>query len=446
MAPLARPIAAIAAASALAFPAAASATATPAVTAQAQAADAAFLAYAPPPSGPPGALCIVDTGVSSNPDTASGLIGSYALDNGPTSDADPAGHGTIEAMIAGAVGNGMIGAWPQLKIVSVRATNDPGAGQEPTYYFNDYYNGMNDCNGAPSADHVKAVLLALSSTIPPSADQAVNFATAVANLAQKGIAVIAAAGNDNGGAVEQPAAQPGVLAVGAGTAQPGTLSNTPVGTPCSFSAMQGPSVYAPGCGLNQAQPFTDQPLCCGDGTSQASAFAAAVVVALMSYDPTLTYTQAENLLVQTAKNGNLDVAAAFIADGLQAIVAAGNASVPRTPIGTTGAAGSAGSGPGVGATGSPGDNKGVGSRQRETPVVRIQSIRWRRGVLTITLSGVLPQKGRTHITLTYPGHKHARHLAIAGMTITIATNRPKRVLVRVYAGGKPISVLAKRRF
>ena len=29
------------------------------------------------------------------------------------------------AMIAGAAGQGMIGAWPQIKIVSVRATNAP---------------------------------------------------------------------------------------------------------------------------------------------------------------------------------------------------------------------------------------------------------------------------------------------------------------------------------
>jgi hypothetical protein len=79
-------------------------------------------------------------------------------------------------------------------------------------------------------------------------------------------------------------------------------------------------------------------------------------------------------------------------------------------------------------------------------LVRIRSIRWANGVLTIRLSGVLPTKARTHITLTLLGRKHARHIVIGGMTITLATSRPKRVLVRVYAGGKPISVLARRRF
>ena len=80
--------------------------AAPAVTAQAQQADAAFLAYAPPPADGPGALCLVDTGVNTNPDTAPGLIGSYAIDNGITSDVDPDGHGTLMAMIAGAAGTG----------------------------------------------------------------------------------------------------------------------------------------------------------------------------------------------------------------------------------------------------------------------------------------------------------------------------------------------------
>ena len=119
--------------------------ADPAVTAQAQQADAAFLAYAPAPAGGAGALCLVDTGVNSNPDTAPGLIGSYAIDSGATGDVDPDGHGTTMAMIAGAAGNGMIGAWPQLKIVSVRATNDPSPGQAPTFEFNNYWQGMDYC-------------------------------------------------------------------------------------------------------------------------------------------------------------------------------------------------------------------------------------------------------------------------------------------------------------
>ena len=63
--------------------------ATPAVTAQAQQANAAFLAYAPPPAGGAGALCLVDTGVNANPDTTPGLVGRYAIDGGSGGDVDP---------------------------------------------------------------------------------------------------------------------------------------------------------------------------------------------------------------------------------------------------------------------------------------------------------------------------------------------------------------------
>ena len=107
--------------------------ATPTVTAQAQAANAAFLAYAPPPAAGAGALCLVDTGVNVNPDTQPELVSSSAIDGGSGNDVDPDGHGTTMAMIAGAAGHAMIGAWPQIKIVSVRATDTPSPGQEPTF-------------------------------------------------------------------------------------------------------------------------------------------------------------------------------------------------------------------------------------------------------------------------------------------------------------------------
>jgi hypothetical protein len=64
-------------------------TAVLTVTAQAQQANATFLAYAPPPTGGAGALCLVDTGVNTNPDTNPGLIGSYAIDNGPRPTSTP---------------------------------------------------------------------------------------------------------------------------------------------------------------------------------------------------------------------------------------------------------------------------------------------------------------------------------------------------------------------
>jgi hypothetical protein len=393
--------------------------AVPVVTAQAQAADAAFLAYAPPPPNGAGALCLVDTGVHSNPDTQPGLVSSSAIDGGNGDDSDPGGHGTTMTMIAGAAGNGMIGAWPQLKIVSVRATTTPPPGQEPTFEFDSYAAGMRSC-AQQSARHVHAIDLALSSVIPPSPDQAQGFANEVAVAHGQNIAVLAAAGNQPG-PVQEPAAEPGILAVGASTAQADVLSGGPPGSVCNFSASTGFTFYAPGCGLDEANPFTDQPKCCGNGTSQASAFAAAVLVALMSYDPSLSYSKAEQLLVSTTVNGNLDVAAAFRADNLAAIVAAGNANIPTTvpaPVAPSSAAPPA------------------------NPRVVVNRLTWRRGTLTLAVSG-LGRGERLAVQLRYARHR-SRYLTSRRTTIHIRTARPRSIALRVLRGrhvvGRPITL------
>lgn len=385
-------------------------------TAQAVQANAVWLAYAPAPQTGAGALCLVDTGVDSNPDTQTGLIGSYAIGQGPTSDVDPDGHGTDMAMIAGGAGKGVLGAWPALKIVGIRATNVPTAGQEPTYQFADYAQGMSDCVNVGAKDKVKAVDLALSSQIPPSSDQAASFANVAGQLEGQNIAIIAAAGNAPG-AVEQPAAQSGVFAVGADTVQPGSLSDTTIGTPCTFTATQGVALYAPGCGLDAADPFTDQPFCCDDGTSQASAFTAAVIVALMSYDPALSYSKAEQLLTSTTNQGDLDVAAAFQAAGLGAIVKAGEANEPLSPA------------------------KGASSAAGGSSMT-VTSAAWRRGVLVLRLA--TSTSGEVaRVTLAFKRGGPTRLIAHAGVN-DIRTRRPVKITVQPYIGlsaaGKPITV------
>src|SRR3954468_13634887 len=94
-------------------------------TSQALAAHAEWLPYAPPPPNGPAAVCLVDTGVDLNPDTASNVIARIALDGGDPSDLSPSKHGTQMAMIMGAPINdwGMVGFWPGVRIVSVRASS-----------------------------------------------------------------------------------------------------------------------------------------------------------------------------------------------------------------------------------------------------------------------------------------------------------------------------------
>jgi hypothetical protein len=188
------------------------------------------------------------------------------------------------------------------------------------------------------------------------------------------------------------------------------LSASIIGSPCNFSATQGLTFYAPGCGLDQANPFTDQPTCCGNGTSQASAFAAAVLVALMSYDPALSYTKAEQLLVSTATNGNLNVAAAFEADGLGGIVTQGNANIPKPPTPTSEA-------------------------KPATHRLVVRTAHWRRGVLMLTVSGL--GRDRLNIELEYR-QTRTRYLSTLRQTVTIRTARPRLVLLRVMSDKKKL--------
>ena len=297
------------------------AVAPPVVSAQAQAANAAFLAYAPAPPSL-GAMCLVDTGVNPTPDTSPTLAYATALDGGSPNDNDPEGHGTLLAILAGGQGHGLRGIWPQIKIVSVRATSPAPAGQTPTYQYENYVQALRACLQL-SKYNIKTVNLSLSSTIPPTPNQSTEFAQAVSQLTSRGIAIVAAAGNAPG-KVQYPGAEPGVLSVGAGTIAGGI---------CSFSASEGVGLFAPGCELDFADPFADEyePNEYVQGTSDASDMTDTSLTALMSYAPTLTVAQDENLLVTTAVNGHLNVAGAFEAAGLANVVAAGNAAIPPEP-------------------------------------------------------------------------------------------------------------------
>src|SRR5689334_19058205 len=83
------------------------------------------------PPAPAAAICLVDTGVTDNPDTAA-VVARLALvaNDLDVDDESPTRHGTAMSMFIGAPRNGygMVGAWPAARIVSVRANADAGDG------------------------------------------------------------------------------------------------------------------------------------------------------------------------------------------------------------------------------------------------------------------------------------------------------------------------------
>ncbi len=387
--------------------------ASPPITRQAAAADAAFLAYAPAPPAGAGALCLVDTGVTANPDTTPGLVSATALDGGTGDDVDPLKHGTIDAAVAGGSGHGgLLGAWPLLKIVSVRSTDVPSPGQEPTFDFNSYRQGIDRCIQPGSSVQIYAIDLPLASVIPPSPDQTAFFANAVARAQAQGSTVLAAAGNAPG-AIELPASEPGIFAVGAGDTTNGSI--------CSFSASASLTFFAPGCVIDTIDPTSDAPLCCGNGTSQASAFTAGVLVALRSYDPALTAAKAVQLLLSTTVNGHLDVAAAFRADNLGTIVDAGNAAIPKAPPTPT---------PTSSTTTPPASQPAPTPPTVPLPLVR--SATWRSGVLRIALVR-LPAGARLHVKITFV-HRKPRYYATSHPSLHRRTPRPRLALLHLTKG------------
>ena len=167
-------------------------------TTQATASNAGWLAYAPPPAIA-GAVCLVDTGVNLNSDTRSAVTARTALDGGVADDVDgEVHHGTRMAMIMAAArnGSGMVGAWPALRVVSVRAVAPPPPGQEPAFYYTAYDRAIRTCTdiSTPAAP-IMAVELAVGSREAPSQTEADTMAEYVALAHADNVSVVAAAGN-----------------------------------------------------------------------------------------------------------------------------------------------------------------------------------------------------------------------------------------------------------
>src|SRR4051812_40479588 len=126
-------------------------------TSQALAAHAEWLPYAPPPENGAAAVCLVDTGVDLNPDTSSNVIARIALDGGDPGDLSESKHGTQMAMVMGAPINGwgMVGAWPGVRIVSVRASSGESISSDA------YRSGIDTCREFREQADVAVIELAL---------------------------------------------------------------------------------------------------------------------------------------------------------------------------------------------------------------------------------------------------------------------------------------------
>ncbi|MEW2032726.1 type VII secretion-associated serine protease mycosin [Streptomyces roseifaciens] len=231
-------------------------------------------------------VAVIDSGVDARlPDLQGQVLEGKNL-SGESGDAhtDPRGHGTgMAALIAGTgKRGGDLGAYglaPGAKILPIRVDGknfheDSTAMVEALRYAADSNARIiNISRGSPgrSAEEEKAIAYALS----------------------KGKMIFASVGNtgDKGNAVEYPSAASGVIGVAALDQE---------GASAKWS-QHGPQVdlAAPGVGMVAACPGRTG-TCQSDGTSDASAIAAASAALIWSVHPTWTANQVTRVLINTA--------------------------------------------------------------------------------------------------------------------------------------------------
>jgi hypothetical protein len=404
-------------------------------TSQAIAADAQFLEYAPRPDRP-GVVCLVDSGVDTNPDTQGVVVGAEARDpiwgtgDGltlPLVDGHPAGHGTRMAMLMAAPQNGwgLVGIAPSaVRVYSIRVVS-PGVTGFP---FGSYSYAIGRCVKLhiTSEPQLTVVNLSLGGAPAPTSDELAFLTDEVEAARSFGLNVVSAAGND-GTQTTYPAAQPSVFAVGAADG----AADEP-GTTCTFSAGIPVDILAPGCnslsgGVDEAFEDDGTPAV-GYGTSQSAALVSAVIAAMRAYSPAIGVAEAELCLTASrTPRGAMDVAAAFKDCGLGGIVDAGLARIPSTPAAQSTAPQDAGD---VTPEGSTKQTSTVASEPAEAspltsvrlPTPRVLAIRTRR---TLTVRVANRPKGaifEARLVLTRRG---ARYL------LAIRRSRSNSIIFRV---------------
>ena len=226
-------------------------------------------------------IAIVDTGVDLfHPDLSGKLVKGYDFVNDDSNPQDDHGHGTHVAGIAAARtnnGTGVAGLAWGARIMPVKALDDRGRGN-----YEDIASGIIYAanNGA------RIINLSLGGTAQSwTLKQAVEYAH---NL---GCVIVAATGN-NDSSVHYPARYPQVIAVAA------TDSND---HRASFSNY-GPEVdvAAPGVSIRSTYWWGGSTYEWLSGTSQASPHVAGLAALIWSVNPSLSNTQVESIIKQTA--------------------------------------------------------------------------------------------------------------------------------------------------
>jgi hypothetical protein len=239
-------------------------------------------------------IAVLDTGVASHPSFSSHAISWTHLVDLPTDVSAQNGHGTAVASLI--IGSNALtpGVAPGAEIVSIRIAND--LGQSDSFLL---------AKGIIAAADAGVDLINISmGSFGDSAlvRNAIEYARAAGSL------IVAAAGNNGIERVTYPAANAGVIAVGAVDAQGNHLKFSNTGSQIAISA--------PGYGVNAA--WTGDQAARVNGTSFSSPIVTGAIAAIMSQpgNRRLSAADAYQLLASSLNDGGQPGADAALGGGM----------------------------------------------------------------------------------------------------------------------------------
>ncbi len=228
-------------------------------------------------------VAVVDTGADmDHPDLQNKIVAGWDFVNDDSDPSDDNGHGThVTGIIAAATNNGLgiAGIGFNTRVMAIKVLSSSGAG-----YYSKVAQGI-----TYAADHgARIINLSLRGTVDSSLlKDAVDYAW------NKGVLVVAAAGNDGSDSPVYPAAYDHVLAIAATDWNDQRWSISNYGDYIDLAA--------PGVGIYStdweggAGPYASR-----SGTSMASPHVAAVAALMLAVNPNLTNQDLENLLKSSA--------------------------------------------------------------------------------------------------------------------------------------------------
>ncbi|MFI9647857.1 type VII secretion-associated serine protease mycosin [Streptomyces sp. NPDC052040] len=233
-------------------------------------------------------VAVVDSGVNgSHADLTGQVLEGQDFTGGNNAQQDLDGHGTsMASLIAGhghGAGNaaGMVGLAPKAKILPLRVLEtqrDPN--HDATWAAAVRY----------AVDHgAKVINLSFSNDGGKTLSEGRE---AIAYAESHDVVVVASAGNQGSVAVDEPAALPGVVSVGAVDKDGDRWEDSNTGN--------GLTLMAPGVGVLAADPTRSPKYSLSTGTSDATAYVSATAALVRSKYPNLTAGQVINRLIKSA--------------------------------------------------------------------------------------------------------------------------------------------------